>query len=185
MFPREICVPIKERFIHARGIENPRDDGCLHRVLAIRRRRRERERVDTLSPLLWRRSARFQYFGHIAEVWKSHTRDGNQTVGERREGAKEVEEFFSFFRGGCDEKASCFFHGGSRSNKSSRQASNSSKGRRGKVSTKPFSDPVYVSRRNAIAFPASAFYYPTFYYPTLKLKPPCRAKYVRPEIALI
>lgn len=68
---REICVSIKERFIHVRGIENPQNDGCLHRVREICRNRRGKTYFLLLRRARERRksvfSVPFQYFGHIAE----------------------------------------------------------------------------------------------------------------------
>lgn len=87
-YPGERCVPIKGRSIHVRethvsGTENPRHDGCLNRVRDIRGAKKP-DTVLPFSPDERERgrngSTKFQYFGHIAEVWKS--REGRKARGK-------------------------------------------------------------------------------------------------------
>ena len=99
---REICVSIKERFIHVCGIENPRDDECLYHVRRNCKRRRKTWRGDSF--LFVAREAEtalgvwFQYFGHIAEVRESRRAETGSPGWDAWDGRRS-RVFFSLAKG--------------------------------------------------------------------------------------
>lgn len=153
---REICVPIKERFIHVRGIENPQNDGCLHRVREICRNRRGKTYFLVLRRARERRksafSVPFQYFGHIAEeerFGKAARRTETRSRGWDGNDGRRQSFFFSPRIRSIERRPPSSAKNPASTNLPEKPRTH--RRRCEKVPTKPFPDPVYFTRECAIA----------------------------------